>query len=45
MQDPWLDCGFINFEKKVKPMKDINGTTGNFEYGQYISRCLVMNIF
>lgn len=36
MEDPWLDCGFINFEKKIKPMKDIIGTIGNFEYGQYI---------
>ena len=28
----------VILEKKVKPMKDINGTIGNFEYGQYISR-------
>lgn len=25
MQDPWLDYGFINFEKKIKPMKELLG--------------------
>ena len=26
------------FWKKIKPMKDIIGTIGNFEYGEYINR-------